>query len=286
MVYSKQQKTADIVKIAVFSIFGIIFIVPYLLVLIVSFSSQASIITHGYSLIPSALTFSAYKQLFTEKDIYIGLGNSILITVAGTVIAVAVTTCAAYALSKHYLKGRKIVNFLLIFAMLFSGGLIPGYLLIQKLHLLNTYFAIIIPGAMSPWFCLLIRSYFRSLPESLEEAAYIDGADDYRIFWTIYLPLSVPMLASIILFSAVALWNQWSVSVLYTSDNAWMQPLTVILRNRISLNIVPGTTGGTQSVDDNVKMATAILVTIPMIIAYPFLQKFFVTGMTLGSVKG
>lgn len=288
MIVSKSRKIFNGFNIAFLSLLGLAFLLPYVMILSASLTAEGEFLRHGYSLIPRGFTFNAYVQLFkNDLTILRSFGNSVLITVVGTVFCVAINALAAYPLSKKNFVGRKVTMYLLIFAMLFSGGLVPTYILVVQMGLKNSYFALWLPGALAPWNVILIRSFYLSIPSSLEEAAKLDGANNLKVFLTIYLPASVPVLASQILFTAVGFWNAWSGPVLYfDSRHRNMLPLTAIVQQMLQENVNPSGTSVGSGYSETVKMATVVISTLPIILAYPFMQKFFITGMMLGSVKG
>ncbi len=270
------------------TLFGIICIIPYLYILVGSFTSESSYLMNGYQLWPQEWSLEAYKKIFTSaSDILNSFKNSIIITVGGTLLQLAVTTMTAYALTRRNLKGKKFFMGLLMFAMLFSGGLIPSYIWIAStLQLRNTYWAILLPGSLNIWNCILIMNYLKTIPVELEEAAKIDGCGYWRQFIQIILPLAVPILATIALYAAISYWNMWSAPELYfDSNHRNMLPITSLLRQMIQQNLNPGA-GGVRGVTETVKMATTVLATLPILCVYPFLQKYFMSGLTLGSVKG
>lgn len=284
---SKSRKVFNIANIAILSVLGICFLVPYVMILSASLTSEGEFLAHGYSLFPRGFTFHAYAQLFkNDNTILLALGNSIFFTLCGTVLHVATTALAAYPLSKRHLVGGGIISKILIFSMLFSGGLLPTYMLIVSMGLKNTWFAVLLPGMLSPWNCILIRSYYTSIPSVLEEAVKIDGGNNWTVFRKIYLPMSTPVLASIILFTAVGFWNSWSGPILYfDSRHRDMLPLTAVIQQMLQENVNPSGTAVGAGYSENVKMATVVISTLPIIISYPFVQKYFVSGMMLGSVK-
>lgn len=285
---SKGEKIYSVVDYVLLSLLGVCFVLPYVLILVMSVTSTESYYHKGYSLFPESLTWEGYRMIFRRgSEIYTAFYNTIVITVLGTAIGMFCTTLTAYALSKRYLLGRRLFNGLIVFAMLFSGGLIPSFLLLSALNMLNTYWSIVVPGALTPWYCILIRTYFHSIPDSLEESAKLDGANDFVVLGRIYLPLSLPVLATVALYFIVGFWNQWSASVLYfDSTHRDMMPIAVILREYIQNNTQSSGSGGTTTLPVSMKMATVVVATLPIVCIYPFLQKFFINGLMVGSVKG
>jgi putative aldouronate transport system permease protein len=228
-------------------------------------------------------------MVFKEGSIFQSMRNSIYITVVGTLINMIMTMFAAYPLSKPRLRGRKILLFLIAFTMWFSGGLIPSYLLVKQLKLIDTFWALMIPGAISTYNMILLKTFFQSIPSSLEESAQIDGCNDIVILFKIILPLALPALATISLFYAVGHWNNFFSALIYINKST-MYPLQVKLRQIITLNRVEDFNNivedQVQIVQETIKAASIVISTIPIIIVYPFLQKYFVKGVMIGSIKG
>lgn len=284
---SRSRKIFNVCNIVVLSILGLLFVVPYLMILSASLTGEAEFLRYGYSIFPRGFTFEAYGKLFKDDmTILRALGNSVFLTVVGTALHVMVNAFAAYPLSKKNFVGKKPVMYILIFAMLFSGGLVPTYILIVEMGLKNTWFALLLPGALAPWNCILIRSFYLSIPDSLEEAAKLDGASNLKIFLSIYVPVSMPVLASQVMFTAVGFWNSWSGPILYfDSRHRDMLPLTAILQQMLQENVDPSGGAVGSGYSETVKMATVVISTLPIIFTYPFMQKYFISGMMLGSVK-
>lgn len=284
---SRSRKIFNGCNIAILSLLGICFLLPYLMILSASFTDEGRFLAHGYSLIPRGFTFHSYIRLFKgDSTIVRALGNSVFLTVCGTALHVGTTALAAYPLSKKKFVGGGVIMKILIFAMLFSGGLVPSYILIVGMGLKNSWLALLLPGMLSPWNCILIRSYFCGIPSSMEEAVKIDGGNNWTVFTRIYLPMSKPVLASIVLFTAVGFWNSWSGPLLYfDTRHSFMYPLTAVLQQMLQENVNPSGTAVGSGYSENVKMATVVISTLPIIVTYPFVQKYFVSGMMLGSVK-
>lgn len=283
---TKARKAFNVCNIIILSILGICFVVPYLMIVSASFTSTKMFNLHGYSVLPRGITFSAYISIFRDGETILrAIGNSLFYTVVGTCLHVSVNIMAAYPLSKRDFVGKGVVMRILVFAMLFSGGLIPTYVLISEMHLKNTWWALLLPGALAPWNVIMIRSYYLTIPLSLDEAAKLDGASNFTVFARIYVPMSMPIISTQILFTAVGFWNAWSGPLLYfDSAHSYMYPLTTLLK--LMLDESSGAMGGSGSgYTEPEKMATTVISTLPIIIAYPFMQRYFISGMTLGSVK-
>ncbi|TDF93257.1 carbohydrate ABC transporter permease [Paenibacillus piri] len=261
-------------------------IIPFLYVVLTSFASKHEILTRGFFLIPKEWTLNAYGYLLSNRNFLSSFQNSVVITVIGTVICMVFTVLMAYGLSKSWLKGRAALNFMVLFTMLFSGGMIPLYLLVRSLHLLDSYWSLFLTGAITPFNLIVIRSFFQNFPSEVEESARMDGCSEVSLLWEIVIPLSMPVIATFSLFYAVEYWNSYFNAVLYLND-AGKWPLQVFLRLML---IQPD--GSMEVATDGyeyspaVRMAAVILTALPLLVVYPFLQKYFNKGMLLGSVKG
>ncbi|WMT38993.1 carbohydrate ABC transporter permease [Paenibacillus sp. D2_2] len=264
---------------------------PFVYLIAQSFSSEAAVYAGKVSFYPVEFTAQTYKIILSKPDFFRYYGNTILYSVVGTFISVALTAVMAYPLSKDKLRMNKFFIPFVIFTMYFGGGLIPNYILIAKtLAMRDTIWAIVLPGAISAFNVILMKTFFSSLPNEVEEAAKVDGLDVFGIFLKITLPLSKPILATIMLFVVVGLWNSWFGASLYIqSKDKW--PVALYLRqlieNAISPTEVGATTADQQSqIAATVKSAAMVLTSLPIICVYPFIQKYFVQGMMIGSVKG
>ncbi|WP_263707139.1 carbohydrate ABC transporter permease [Shouchella tritolerans] len=283
----------------IFSVFNIVFllvlsaicIMPLIHILAVSFSAPAPANANLVRFWPVDFTVSAWEQTFGNQNFLRALWNGVFRTVLGTVISLATITLAAYALSKEdrEFKGRKMYMYALVFVMLFNGGLIPTYILVQNLGLINTIWALVLPGAVNVFNLILLLNFFRTgVPKSLEEAAFIDGAGHFQILFKIYLPISLPALATVGLFTMVGQWNSWFDGLIYLTDST-KYPLstflqTIIVQNDFSqLNVNPDEVKALS--ERTVRSAQIFIGALPIIIVYPFLQKYFVKGIVLGSVK-
>lgn len=284
---SKGEKAFQVFNYIFLTLLGLAFLIPYLLIVVASFTPESVFLAKGFTLFPGKFSVEAYAEILVpESGIINAFISSLIITIGGVVGQVTITTLTAYPLSKTNLVGGRACMGLIIFSMLFSGGLIPSYLwLAGTLKLKNNYLAVILPALLSPWNLILIRNYFLSLPSSVEEAAKMDGCNDFRIFLQIVVPVSVPIIATVTLFAAVDFWNAWSAPVLYFDSNHHdMLPLTALLREMVQQDMDPS--GGTRGVSEAVKMATTVITTLPIICVYPFIQRYFMSGIMLGSIKG
>ena len=263
---------------------------PFLLILAVSFSSEQSVMRFGYKLWPAEFSLEAYQFVIKTGMVVSGYMVSIFVTIVGTLIAVTVTTMAGYAVSRQNLKYRNFFSLAFYFTMIFNGGLVPWYMLVSNLGLRDKIWALIVPMAFNPFNMLLIRNFFKTLPDSLTESGKLDGAGELRIFLQIMLPISLPGMATITLFFTLAFWNDWWLALLFI-DSQKLYPLQFMLR-RIQSNIVYTLQGMNQVVKqgnipkETVQMATCILTIGPIIFVYPFIQRYFIKGITVGAVKG
>lgn len=282
---STSRKVFNICNILMMTVLSLIFLIPYWMILSASFTNEIALVKNGFGLWPSEFSIDAYKFII-QSDPYMlhSILNSIVLTLSGTALALVVTTLYAYPLSKGYLKGKKFFSIYMIFTMIFSGGLIPYYLSVTTFFN-DTILAIIIPGAMAPFYAILLRNYFLTIPDSLEEAARIDGANHFRILLTVYVPLSMPVIASVILFSAVSYWNNWVGPMLFISTKE-KYPIQYLIQQLLTnITGIYGGSSGEILPSESVKMASVVLGSLPIILVYPFLQKYFISGMVLGGVK-
>lgn len=269
----------------------VVMIYPFLYVLAVSLSSPDAVIKNKVFLFPVGFNLTAYRVVADNRGIWTGYANTILYTVVGTLINLMVTSLMAYALSKKYLWGRRFFSLFVIFTMFFQGGMIPNYLLISRLGIINTIWAIVLPGAVSTWYLMVMRTFFSELPAELEEAAMVDGCNPLMIFIRIVLPLSKPIFSTMTLFYAVTHWNAYMVPLIYLNDKAKF-PLQIIMRQIL----ITGDTNFTNTISylddtnlvisDTIKYATIIISILPIVMIYPFIQKYFSKGVMIGSVKG
>lgn len=280
---------ADIVIWAVLALFAIVTVIPFVYVVAASFAPEHEILTRPLFIIPKEFTLDAYKRIFDPSDygltVLRSLGASIIITVIGTIADLFFTTTMAYGLSRKGLKGRNFMLNCVIFTMVFSGGMIPTFLIVNGLGLYDTYAALVLPGVISAYNMIIVRNFFQELPQGLEEAASIDGCTDIGIFWKIALPLSLPMLATFGLFYAVGHWNDYFNALLYLND-AKKYPFQLILRNIVMLSNETQTDPNVLMPQETLKMAIIVVGTVPILCVYPFLQKHFAAGVMVGAIKG
>jgi putative aldouronate transport system permease protein len=287
------EKVFTVFNHVFFVLLGLTTIFPFLNLIAKSFSSEAAVISGSVSLWPVDFQTGTYKYVVQNSMFLNAFKVSLTITICGTLLSLFMTTLAAYPLSKPRLRGRKWFILMYIFTMLFSGGLIPTYLLMQHLHLIDKLPVLFLPAMVNVYNMLIIKNFFESLPDSLEESAKLDGASNMTILWRIMLPLSMPVLATIALFFAVQFWNDYFASLIYI-NSAHLKPLQLYLKELFvsssdtflragqDINIDAAMNVSPQAI----QAASIILATLPILLVYPFLQKYFVKGVLVGSVKG
>jgi len=292
---AKKNDGEGIFRIVVYiiaTVFCIYCILPFAVVIGSSFETERNLESYGFPIIPRNFTTKAYQTVLGDSQIFRAYGVTILTTAAGTVLSMLLTITMAYPLSLKKLRFRNHVTFFVYFTMLFGGGLIPTYLLISKtLHLKNNLLVLILPGAFGAWNMFLLRNFFAGIPKELSESAYMDGANDLQILAKIILPVSVPGIATISLFYALGYWNQWFGAMLYI-DNPDLVPLQYLLmrmlRNADAIREMARSTGVPlgEIPSNSLRMATTVVAIGPVVLFYPFVQKYFTTGLTVGAIKG
>ncbi len=280
---------------AVFIIMCLVVIFPFWMLVSISISAEADIVQHGYAIFPKNIDFSAYKYIFEKPDAVLNAYKvTAIFSFASMVLGVLLMAMLAYPLTERKLKGKKAISFYLYFTMLFSGGLVPLYMLNTRyLHLDDTIWIYIIPTLISPWYVFMMRTFFQGIPGEIFESAKIDGAGIYTIFFKMVLPLSKPVLATVGLFTFLGKWNDWYTSMLYINDDSLislqyllqrimenLELLNDVSKNNINISLE------TNIPSETVRMAMAIVVAGPALVIFPFFQKYFVKGMTVGSIKG
>ncbi|MBT2761012.1 carbohydrate ABC transporter permease [Paenibacillus sp. ISL-20] len=262
---------------------------PFVYMLAVSLSDSASIASGEVWLWPRGFNLDMYQYVFEDGRVLKGYKNTLIYVISGTAISLIVTALGAYALSKTKMVMGKPILMLIVFTMFFNGGMIPTFLVVKELGFVNTIWGMVLPGAVGTWNLLIMRTFFMGMPQELEESGKIDGLSEIGIFFRIVLPLSKPVLATIGLYYSVGMWNNFMGPLLYLRD-ADMQPLQVILRNIVLSGQLTGTDGPVVGdivvVEDGLKFATIMVSTLPILLVYPFIQKYFVKGALIGSVKG
>jgi len=289
----------DTVGSRIFDVFNVVFlisyavatVVPFIYIIGTSFATQAEIATRPFFLIPRTYQLESYKYILSSRTLPAAMWVSIWTTLVGTVVSMLLTLTFAYPLSKKYLVGRNPMLVLITFTLVFSGGMIPTYLNVRNLGLLNSYWALILPGAIGTWSLIVVKNFFQALPIELEESAKIDGASDMTVFLRIVLPISTAVIATFSLFYAVGYWNAFRPALLYIPSRPEKWPLQLILRNIVMLsagriddaNFDPGMV---LPPTESIRNAVIVFATVPILCVYPFLQKHFTKGVLIGAIKG
>ncbi len=285
-------KISDAIMMLVIILLCATCVLPFVHVAAKSISGNTAVMSHSVYFWPKDITFDAFKQVFADQSMTYAMVFSVFVTLLFTLLGMIVCTCAAYPLSKKRLKGRSVLAFILMVPMYFSAGIIPQYILYYQLGILDTFWVLILPLIYSPYNMLIMKNYFAStIPDSLEESAFLDGATNFQILWKIVLPLSKPILATLSLFYAVGRWNSYADNMYFTrsADLKMIQYklYQLVASATEAQNASLADTGGvTQSTPEVLQAACIMFVTIPIIIIYPFLQKYFVQGTMVGAVKG
>ena len=291
-IYTKQDKAILYFGYVLLALFVIAIVVPVVYIIFASFMDPVTLQNKGITFDFSKWTLTAYNRVATDAQIWTGFKNAIIYSLLFTFISVAVTMLAAYPMSLPDFKGKKIFNTLFVITMFFNGGLIPTYLLINNLGLLDSMWAVILPGAFSVWNMIIARTYYQGIPNDLREAADVDGASEMLYFFKILLPVCMPVVAVLTLWQFVAMWNSYFDAMIYLNDTA-KQPLQLVLRS-ILIQSQPesGMIADIQSTAERaqlaelLKYATIIISSLPLIVMYPFFQKYFDAGIMAGSIKG
>ena len=286
------EKTFDVCNYLFLGLLGLVTLYPMLYVIFASFSLPNEFLTMNFVILwrPLGFQLEAYKLVFRNNNILNGFRNTLFYVLVGTSVSMLLSVMASFLLARKGYMLKKLFTVLILFTMYFSGGLIPYYLIVKDLGLLDSMWAIILPSALSTYNCIVLRTAFDALPASLEESARIDGANDLRILFQIYLPLCVPTLAVIGLFYAVGRWNAWFDAVVFLRSRS-LYPLQLVLRELLITSNADymaemGNSIEMTAISELVKYATIVVATVPILVIYPFLQKYFVKGMMIGAVKG
>lgn len=294
MAKQKKFEIFPIINIIILTLFGVITLYPCLNVVAKAFSSQGYVISGQVYLWPKDFQLDTLKYVLTQPEFLNAFKISVFVTIFGTLFAMLLTVLTAYPLSKPSLRGRKFFLGIFVFIMLFNAGMVPNYILYRSLHLTNTIWALIFSGAFSVFNLFIVKNYYESLPETVEEAARIDGASNLVTLFRIVLPMSMPVIATVTLFYGVSYWNNYFAGVMYITDPA-LKSLQQYLYDLITLAMNTTDTSGNAIADaesianttgEVVRSATIVVSTVPILVLYPFLQKYFVKGVTIGSVKG
>ena len=280
----------EVINMTIIGLLSATCILPFINILAKSISSNTAVLSKRVYFLPQQITFQAYASIFKDGQLTWSMLYSVIMTAVFTFIGMVLTICAAYPLTRKRLKGRSVITFLLMFTMYFSAGLIPEYLLMKDLHLLNTFWVLVLPLAFSPYNMLIMKTFFLStIPDSLEESAFLDGATDFQTLIKIILPLSTPIIATLSLFYAVGRWNAYADAQYYITTKS-LQPIQYLLRNMVLSSASDAVTlsegMATQSTPEVLQSAMVMFATLPIICIYPFVQKYFVKGIMIGAVKG
>ncbi|WP_019912564.1 carbohydrate ABC transporter permease [Paenibacillus sp. HW567] len=284
------NRVFDMVNILLITFVVILCLMPFIHIIAISLSSSRPIMAGLVSFFPREISFEAYTQVFSDMSMIRSLGFTIFLTILATVLSMAMTIAVAFSLSKKDLRGRKWFMLIIVITMFFSGGIIPDYILVRNLHLLDSVWALVLPGLISPFYMIILISFLNSIPKGLEEAAEIDGATHLGTLFRIILPLSLPALATLSLFYAVGRWNGFQDALMYI-NNTDLYPLQLKLYQMIQNNQVSDLMqqeglGMNKLMPESLKAASVIFTTLPILIVYPFLQRYFISGMMVGAVKG
>ena len=284
---SRMDRIYNITAYSLLTIASVIALFPLFYVLAISFSTEHEYLTRNFYILPNTFTLDGYLYLMHHPGFKIAFRNAMIISIVGTAINIVLSTLMAYGLSKRWLRGRGVVNFLVFFTILFSGGMIPTYLVVDALHLIDSFWAIWLSSAISAFNVIVMRGFFQTIPEELEESARIDGSGEWRLLLNIIVPLSLPTIATFTLFYLVGNWNTYFSAILYLNDNSLM-PLQVFLRQMLIENDTTITNASSISYryTPASRMAAIVLTAFPLLLIYPFMQKHFNKGAMLGSVKG
>ncbi len=272
----------------------VLFVIPFLLMLIASFTEEVEIAAKGFQFFPKNLTFYNYEYLFGVSDKFLqAFRVTTFVTVIGTINTLFFTSLGAYALSRRYLPYRRALTFYVFLTMLVSGGLIPWYLVVTQLGMGDTIYALFIPGTIATWNLIIMRNSFLAIPSSLEDSAKIDGAGDFTVFFRIILPISMPILATMIVYLAIGYWNEWYANMLFIVRKNELRSLQYLLReilttsaslnSRRAVDIRPSSAQAIPS--ESLKMAAVMVATAPILVVYPFFQRYFIHGIMVGSIK-
>ncbi|SFK99255.1 putative aldouronate transport system permease protein [Paenibacillus sp. 1_12] len=285
------SRVFDGINYTLLTVFSLITVLPFIYIVAGSITTSEELTRRGVVLFPTVFSWEAYRYIFSTGTLVHSLLFTVYLTILGTLMNLFFTSLMAYPLAKQTLFGRRAFMLMIVFTILFNGGLIPTFLVVKQFYMLDTIWALIIPGLISAFNLIILKNFFQQLPEGLEESAKIDGCSDVGIFFRIVLPLSTPALATFSLFYAVGHWNSYFQALIYMNDSSkW--PIQVLLRQIVIM--AQGGIGDAANIDPNfvlppvqtIKMAVIVVATVPILIVYPFLQKHFAKGVLLGSVKG
>lgn len=289
-VLKKRMTVGDVINCTLLTLFSLVCIFPFLYIVSISFTDASVYVPLEFNLIPKKWSLDAYKYILSTDSFIRAFQNTVFITVVGTILNLLFTFTMAYGLTKTALPGRNLILYMVVFTFVFSAGLVPNYILVQSLGLLNSPWALIWPNLTNAWSLIVVKSFMDSLPKELEEAAKIDGSNDIGVFIRIIIPLSKPCIAAFTLFFAVMHWNQYFQALIYLTDHTqWtLQVLVAALVINSGTDAVAGESANVEGnlPSEMVRMASIVVAMVPILIVYPFLQKYFAKGVMLGSVKG
>jgi putative aldouronate transport system permease protein len=292
LVTKKRLTVVDWINYSLLILISFVSLLPFVYVIIISLTSPDVYVPFQFKLIPEKWSFAAYSYLLTTNSFMNALKSTLFITIVGTALNVAVTFSMAYALTKKSMPGRNLVLTLVVFTLVFNAGIVPNYLLMKELHLLNSLWALILFSLTNAWSLIVVKSFMDSLPPELEDAARIDGCNDIGVFLRIIIPLSMPAIATFTLFFAVAHWNTYFNALIFLTDSKkWTLQLlvkTLVIDSNSTGVGQAGSVGGEEAMlpQETIRMASIVLAILPILLVYPFLQKYFAKGVMLGSVKG
>lgn len=285
------SRSFDVINTTLILLFVLLCLAPFIHIIAISLSSSRAIMSGEVSIFPVEINWGAYEQVVTDMSMIRSLGFTVMLTVLFTVFCMLMSIAAAYPLAKTKLKGRKAVLFIIIITMFFSGGIIPEYMLVRNLHLLDTVWSLVLPGLISPFYLIILITFIQNIPDSLEESAEIDGSSYFRTLVSLIVPLSMPVIATLSLFYAVGRWNGFTDTLMYITSPE-MYPLQLKLYQLVQNNMVSelmaaeGASGQHMLQPESLKAASVIFATVPILVVYPWLQRYFVNGVMLGAVKG
>lgn len=288
LIRTRGEKLFQYVNVLLLTLLSLSMILPFIHIAAKSLSSEAYVLSKEIVLWPKGFNVLSYRYVLENRQFFYSFTNSVFLAVVGTAVSMAITVLAAYPLSRRSLPYRRPLMLLFVITMFFSGGLIPTYLVVKEVGLLNSLWSLILPVALSPFNLILIRNFLGTVPDSLEESARIDGASNWRILLSIYVPLSVPALATVSMFYAVGYWNSFFQAMMYITERRWM-PLQMFLLQLVADEKTADTVQSDvfrEVTPETIRAAAIICAVVPILCVYPFIQKYFVKGVMLGAVKG
>ncbi|WP_020617240.1 carbohydrate ABC transporter permease [Paenibacillus daejeonensis] len=290
MTEKQANRLFDLTNVVLITLAVIVCIAPFIHIIAISLSSSRAIMSGEVTLLPIEVTWEAYKRVFTDASMLRSLGFTMYLTVITTILSMIMTILAAYPLAKSSLRWKSLIMFFIVITMFFSGGMIPEYLLVRDLGLINTTWSLVLPNLISPFFLIILITFFKGIPDSLEEAADVDGSSHFRTLFSIVLPLSAPVMATLSLFYAVNRWNGFQDTLMYiTNPNLYPLQLKLyqIVSNAQASDLLRSEgVGMFEIMPEGLKAASVIFATVPILLVYPWLQRYFVNGTMVGAVKG